>query len=64
MQTATILCMTKMKSYWLLRSPAAENVLKTAPLVVALLAKASSLGVVARLDWRGLKHVLNRALTI
>jgi hypothetical protein len=33
------------------------NVLKTAPLVVTLLAKASSLGVVARLDWRGFKRV-------
>jgi hypothetical protein len=33
------------------------NVLKTAPLVVALLAKAKSLGVVARLDWRGFNHV-------
>jgi hypothetical protein len=32
-------------------------VLKTAPLVVTLLAKASSLGVVARLDWRGFKRV-------
>jgi len=30
---------------------------KTAPLVVALLAQAVSLGVVARLDWRGFKHV-------
>jgi hypothetical protein len=33
------------------------NVLKTAPLVVTLLAKAASLGVVARLDWRGFKYV-------
>jgi hypothetical protein len=33
------------------------NVMKTAPLVVALLAKAASLGVVARLDWRGFDHV-------
>jgi len=33
------------------------NVVKTAPLVVALLAQAASLGVVARLDWRGFNHV-------
>jgi|APLak6261701877_1056259.scaffolds.fasta_scaffold00002_133 hypothetical protein len=30
---------------------------KTEPLVVALLAQAVSLGVVARLDWRGFIHV-------
>jgi hypothetical protein len=32
-------------------------VVKTAPLVVTLLAKVFSLGVVARLDWRGFNHV-------
>ncbi len=30
---------------------------KTAPLVVALLTQAASLGVVARLDWHGFNHV-------
>jgi hypothetical protein len=33
------------------------NKLKIAPLVVALLAKAASLGVVARLDWRDFQLV-------
>jgi hypothetical protein len=35
----------------------AGNVVKTAPLVVTLLAKAAGLGVVARLDWRCFNRV-------
>src|SRR6185369_3252951 len=34
-----------------------KNVVKTAPLVVTLLAKAASLSVVPCLDWRGFNHV-------
>jgi hypothetical protein len=39
-------------------------VAKTAPLVVALLAKAASLGVVARLDWRGFCHVRTAKISV
>jgi len=37
---------------------------KTAPLVVALLAQAASLGVVARLDWRGFNRVLTCEISV
>ncbi|MEQ1659173.1 MAG: hypothetical protein ABL896_10385, partial [Hylemonella sp.] len=42
---------------WLFWPQPEGNVVKTVPLVVALLAQAASLGVVARLDWRGFHHV-------
>ena len=40
------------------------NVVKTAPLVVALLAQTASLGVVPRLDWRRFNHVRTRKMRV
>lgn len=49
---------------WLFWPQPAGNVVKTAPLVVALLAQTASLGVVARLDWRGFNHVRNCEISV
>jgi hypothetical protein len=49
---------------WLLGPQPGGNVVKMAPLVVALLAQAGSLGIVVRLDWRCFHHVRTREIGV